>query len=197
MTAGDAQAPVGALAALLAYLVLERGYELALSARHDRRLRAAGAIEHGRSHFPLLVALHALWPLALVAEVAWRHARPDPGWPAWLALFVAAQALRAASIAALGERWTTRVLVVPGADLVRRGPYRFMRHPNYLAVIVELAAAPLMFGAWRTALAATVVNLVALAIRVRVEERALGFTRGRDATPERRAAAGRQTPAPR
>jgi methyltransferase len=169
-------APAALLAAFIAYVALERILELALSARHARRLIAAGAVEHGRSHFPLFVVLHALWPLALVLEVVAGPARPGPWWWAWLALFAAAQALRFASMAALGQRWTTRVLVPPGAPLSRRGPYRWLRHPNYLAVIAELIAAPLVFGAWRTALGATLVNLVALSIRVRVEERALGLT---------------------
>ena len=178
MSAGAAgPAPVGALAALLGYIAAQRAAELAISARHTRRLLAAGAVEHGRSHFPLLVLLHTLWPLALVAEVLGGHARPGPAWPIWIALFAAAQALRYAAMAALGRRWTVGVLAAPGAPLVRRGPYRWLRHPNYLAVIVELAAAPMIFGAWRTALAASAVNLVALAVRVRVEERALGIGR--------------------
>ena len=168
-------APVGALAALLAYVAAQRVIELAISARHARRLIAAGAVEHGRAHFPLLVALHALWPLVLIAEVLAGDARPGPAWPVWLALFAGAQALRFASMAVLGERWTTRVLVLPGVALVHRGPYRWLRHPNYVAVVVELVAAPMILGAWRTALAASAVNLVALAIRVRVEERALGI----------------------
>ena len=105
-------------------------------------------------------------------------ARPGPAWLVWLALFAAAQALRYAAIAALGERWSVRVLALPAAPLVRRGPYRWLRHPNYVAVIVELAAAPMIFGAWRTALAASAVNLAALALRVRVEERALGIGDG-------------------
>jgi methyltransferase len=151
--------------------------ELAISARHTRRLLAAGALEHGRSHFPLFVVLHVLWPLGLLAEVLAGHTCPGPAWPIWLTLFAAAQALRYSAIAALGERWTVRVLALPQAPLVRRGPYRWLRHPNYLAVIVELIAAPMIVGAWRTALAATALNLVALAVRVRVEERALGLGR--------------------
>jgi len=172
---GAGVAPVGALVALLATVAVQRVSELVISARHARRLIAAGAIEHGRAHFPLLVALHALWPPALVAEVLVGQARPGPAWPVWLALFAGAQALRLASMAALGDRWTARVLVLPGAPLVHRGPYRWLRHPNYLAVVVELVAAPMILGAWRTALGASLVNLIALGLRVRVEERALGI----------------------
>jgi methyltransferase len=182
MSAGAAgPVPAAALAVLLATVAAQRVAELAISARHTRRLVAAGAVEHGRSQFPLFVVLHALWPLALAAEVLAGNARPGPSWPVWLALFAAAQVLRYAAIAALGERWSVRVLALPAAPLVRRGPYRWLRHPNYLAVIVELAAAPMILGAWRTALAASAVNLAALALRVRVEERALGI--GRAARP--------------
>jgi methyltransferase len=162
-----------ALVAFLAAVAAERMYELRLSVRHGRALAARGAIEHGRSHFALFVVLHALWPVALALEVLVLGARPGPSWPLWLLALGVAQALRFSAIRALGERWTVRVMVLPGVPLVRRGPYRFMRHPNYVAVLIELIAAPLLFGAWRTAIAATALNLVALAIRVRVEERAL------------------------
>ena len=168
-------APVAALTAFLLYLVLERVAELALSRVHTRRLLARGAVESGRGHYPLLVALHVLWPLALIAEVVWGGARPGGPAGGWLALFGVAQLLRAASIAALGERWTVRVLAVPGEPPVRSGIYRWLRHPNYLAVGLELVAAPLMFGAWRTALGATIANLAALALRIPAEERALGM----------------------
>jgi methyltransferase len=100
-------------------------------------------------------------------------ARPGALAPFWLGLWLAAQALRAAAIRALGERWTVRVLVLPGAPLVRSGPYRLLRHPNYLAVGLEFVAAPLLFGAWRTALAFSLANLALLAVRIRCEERAL------------------------
>jgi methyltransferase len=165
--------PVLALVLFLATLLGQRALELALSARHRRRLLARGAREQGREHYPLLVALHALFPLALIAEVVLLGARPGRWAPLWLVLWLAAQGLRYAAIRALGERWTTRVLVLPGEPLVRRGVYRWLRHPNYLAVVIELLAAPLMFGAWRTALGFSIANLLLLRVRVRCEERAL------------------------
>jgi methyltransferase len=149
---------------------------LVVAARNTRRLLARGAREHGRELYPLLVLLHALFPLALVAEVVALDARPG-GWaPLWLVLWLAAQGLRYAAMRALGERWSTRVLVLPGAPLVRRGPYRWLRHPNYLAVVIEFVAAPSMFGAWRTALAFSLANLLLLRVRIRGEERALAGT---------------------
>ncbi len=159
----------------LALLAGERGAELAVSARNARRALAAGAVESGRGHYAPMVALHALLLAGCVAEPL---AFPAP-WPLAATLgalpaALGAQALRWWSVAALGGRWTTRVVVAPGAAPVRRGPYRFLRHPNYLAVAVEGLAAPLVVGAWRTAIAFTVANAAVLAVRIRAEEAALG-----------------------
>lgn len=161
------------LAVFLALLIVQRLSELALSARNEKKLRAMGAREHARGHFPMLVLVHVLLPLGMIAEVLALGARPGPAWPLWLALVLGAQALRVSAMRALGERWHVRIWVVPGMPLVRSGPYRWLRHPNYLAVVVELVAIPLLFGAWRTALAVSALNAVAIAIRIRAEERAL------------------------
>lgn len=160
---------------VLALVALERGVELVVSARNARRLRARGAAEVGRGHYPAMVAFHALVLAACLAEPL---AAPTP-WPASLAAgaaaaVVAAQALRWWAIATLGPRWTTRVLVLPNASPVIAGPYRWLAHPNYLAVVVELAALPLALGAVRTAIAATLGNALLLSVRIRAEERALG-----------------------
>lgn len=166
-------APPGALVLYFAFLLVQRGGELWLSARNRQRLRARGAIEYGRAHFLLLIAVHVLFPIALAVEVLGLGAGPPAWWPLALAAWIAAEALRFWSMAALGDFWNVRVLVVPGAARIRRGPYRFLAHPNYLAVVVELIAAPLMFGAWRTAVAISAINAVALAVRIRCENRAL------------------------
>jgi methyltransferase len=172
MNAGAGPVPVAALTAFLAVLGLQRVIELRISSRHVRQLRERGAQEYGREHYAWLVAMHALFPAVLIAEVA-LGARPPRLWPLWLVLWLVAQALRIAAMHALGERWTTRVLVVPGEPGVRHGIYRWLRHPNYAAVAFELAAAPLMFGAWRTALAFSLANLALLRVRIRCEESAL------------------------
>ena len=161
------------LVAYLAIFAAQRTSELVLSARNARGLIARGAREHGRAHFPYIVAMHALFPVALVCEAFARDSGPGSPAPIWAALWLAAQVLRYAAIHALGDRWTARVLVLPGAPLVRRGPYRWLRHPNYVAVAIEFLAAPLMFGAWRTALAFSLANAVMLGVRIRSEERAL------------------------
>lgn len=170
---GGSAIPVAALGVFAGYYLVQRTSELILSARNVRRLLARGGVEHGRGHFPMLVVMHTLFPLCLIAEVVVLGARPGRWAPLWVGLWLAAQGLRWASMRALGERWISRVIVVPGEALVHRGPYRWLRHPNYLAVVIEILAAPLMFGAWRTALAFSAANLLALRVRIRCEEQAL------------------------
>ncbi|MFE5341119.1 isoprenylcysteine carboxyl methyltransferase family protein [Isoptericola sp. NPDC056578] len=166
-------------AALYAALVLatgvERLAELVVSARHARWSFARGGVESGRGHFPAMVALHTGLLVACVVEVvvADRPFLPWLGWP-MLALVLASQGLRWWCIATLGERWNTRVIVVPGLPLVRRGPYRWLAHPNYVAVVVEGVALPLVHTAWVTALVFTVLNAwLLLSFRIPAEERAL------------------------
>ena len=170
---GPAALPVTGLVAFLSYHLLQRTIELALSRTNARRLLARGAREHGPGHFPALVVMHALFPVALVIEVVMLGARPGRFTWGWLALFAGAQLLRMASQRALGELWTARVIVLEGAPRVRSGVYRWLKHPNYLAVAIELLSAPLMFGAWRTAVVFSIANAFALRTRIRCEEQAL------------------------
>ncbi len=159
---------------LVATVAVERLVELVISRRHERALRARGAVEAGAGHYPMMVGLHAALLLGAPAEVLLldRPFLPWLGWP-MIAVVAATMALRYWVIATLGERWTTRVLVLPGAPLVARGPYRFLRHPNYLAVVLEVAALPLVHTAWITALVCSLANLLVLALRIRVEDAAL------------------------
>lgn len=157
--------------AVLALVAAQRLGELWLARRNAARLLARGAVEHGRGHYPLIVALHAGWLAALALLVP---PETPPDW-FWLAFFLVLQAGRVWVIASLGGRWTTRVIVPPGEPLVRRGPYRYIRHPNYLIVTLEIAVLPLAFGAWEIALAFSVLNALALAWRLRVEGAALGY----------------------
>lgn len=160
---------------VVAATAVERLVELVVSARHARWAFARGGVERGRAHFPPMVALHTGLLVACVVEVhvADRPFVPALGWPA-LAAVVAAQALRWWCVTTLGAQWNTRVIVVPGASLVSAGPYRWLRHPNYVAVAVEGVALPLLHTAWVTALVFTVCNAVLLlAVRIPTEERAL------------------------
>lgn len=157
------------VAVAVTLVAAQRLAELAWSGRNLRRLRRRGAIEHGRRHYPLIVALHVLWLATLLLLVP-PATKPDP---LFLGLYIALQVVRVWAIASLGEYWTTRVLTVPDAPLVARGPYRLMRHPVYAVVIAEIALLPLAFGAWRIALLFSLANLALLAWRVTVEERAI------------------------
>lgn len=159
----------------LGLLGLERLGELLLSLRNARQARAAGALEAGRGHYPVMVAFHSLFLLSCGAEVL-LVPRSFPGALGWVALAVAlaAQALRYWAVASLGVRWNTRVLVWPGVPPVTSGPYRFLRHPNYLAVVLEMVAVPLVYGAWVTAVVFSLGNVLLLRVRIRAEEEALG-----------------------
>lgn len=160
---------------LVGAVAIERLAELVLSARHAAWSFARGGAEHGRGHFPAMVALHTALLLACAGEVvaARRPFVPALGWPA-LAVVLASQALRWWCIVTLGPRWNTRVIVVPGVPLVTTGPYRLLRHPNYVAVVAEGLALPLVHGAWVTALAFSALNAVLLLrYRIPTEERAL------------------------
>lgn len=160
---------MNALPLIVGLVALARLGELAYSAHNARALRHRGAIELGAGHYPLIVALHAAWLLALLALVPWDTT--INGF--WLAAFVAFEALRFWSIASLGRFWTTRVYNLPHEPVVRRGPYRFTAHPNYLTVAGEIATLPLVFGAWRIALVFSVLNAALLVWRIRIEERGL------------------------
>ena len=159
--------------ALIGFIALQRLAELAWAARNTRRLRAAGAVEAGAAHYPLFVLLHGAWLAALALLVPADTALD----PILLAAFVLLQAARLWIVATLGRFWTTRILTLPGAPLVRRGPFRFLRHPNYLVVALEIPVVPLIAGAWQIALVFALLNLALLGWRIRIEDRALAARR--------------------
>lgn len=165
--------------ALVVLVALVRLVELSVARRHLAWARARGGVERGAGHYPVMVALHLGLLVGAPLEV-WLADRPLVPVLAvgMLLLLVAAHVLRWWCIRSLGEQWNTRVVVVPGLPLVQRGPYRFLRHPNYVAVVAEGVALPLVHGAWLTALLFTVANLALLAWRVRVEEQALAELAG-------------------
>jgi methyltransferase len=171
------------LTALVAAVACQRLAELVVSRRHERALLADGAVEHGRSLYPAMVALHTGWLGATLAEGWWRGARMRS---APLLAFAAVQPLRWWTIRSLGSAWTTRVLVIPGRPLVHTGPYRWLRHPNYAVVRVEIAALPAGVGAPVTAVIASLLNGVVLRRRIAVEDAALGAADCRTARPEDR-----------
>ncbi|MDJ1132977.1 isoprenylcysteine carboxyl methyltransferase family protein [Streptomyces iconiensis] len=171
---------------LLAAVAAERVAELAVSRRNTRWSLANGGVESGRQHYPALVALHTALLLGCLAEVrlADRPFVPAVGWP-MLALVAAAQAGRWWCVGTLGRQWNTRVIVVPGMPRVTTGPYRWLRHPNYVVVAVEGIALPMVHDAWLTALVFTVCNAALLGIRLRCEESALAGAPELPARPSR------------
>ena len=159
---------------LVALAAAARLVELSIANRHRKSLLAQGAVEVGAGHYPWMVLLHTAWLVACPLEV-WLLGRPFLPLLGAVSLvaFLGAMALRYWVIATLGERWTTRVLVLPGAAPITGGPYRFTRHPNYLAVIVEILSLPLVHTAWGTAVVFSLANTLLLRVRIAAEERAL------------------------
>jgi len=165
---------VNAYLILLVLIAIERGIELALSRRNARIAFSRGGREHGGPHFRLMAALHSTLLASCAAEVTLLH-RPFPGLlrgcSAWL---IASQVLRYWAILTLGKRWNVRIIVVPGEDPITAGPYRFIRHPNYVAVAMEMVCVPLVHGCWLTAILFSIGDAVLLRTRIRAEEEALG-----------------------
>lgn len=168
---------------LIAAVGVERVIELVISQRHVAWALARGGVEYGRSHYPAMVVLHVGLLLGAVAEVVLldRVFLPWLGWP-MLVVVLLAQSLRWWSIVTLGPQWNTRVVVVPGAGRVTSGPYRWVRHPNYVAVVAEGVSLPLVHTAWITSTVFTVLNAFLLRTRIRVENRALAVVDASDAT---------------
>lgn len=154
---------------IIALVVLQRAGELVLANRNTQRLKARGGIEAGAGHYRFMVLLHMAWLMA----VLWLIPAPVVIHWGWLAVYLVLQALRVWVIASLGPYWTTRIITVPGAALVRRGPYRFVRHPNYLIVAGEIAVLPLVFGEILVAVVFSIANAAMLYWRIRAEEAAL------------------------
>lgn len=155
-------------ALLLAYLAVQRVGELCWATQNERRLFKAGGVEYGRAHLPLIVLFHAAWLAGM-----WGLAYDRSVQPIFLALFVVAQVARFWVLITLGRRWTIRIIVVPGERLVTRGPYCFVRHPNYAVVTGEIALVPLALGLPIFALVFSVLNAAVLAIRIPAENAAL------------------------
>ena len=163
------------VAGVAALVLLQRLLELVVAERNRRWMLDRGAVEYGSAHYPLFFLLHGAWLIGWVSE----SLANDPGlsrwWALWLLLLFASQLLRGWSMISLGSYWNTRILILPGGSLVRQGPYRYFRHPNYVAVAVELFAVPMIFRCWITAMVITAANAILLiGLRIPLEEAALG-----------------------
>lgn len=155
---------------------LERLVELAVSRRNANWSFARGGREFGQGHYPVMVGMHSALLLSCMAEVAFAHRPfiPALGWP-MVAVVAASTVVRWWCVATLGKHWNPRLIIVPGAELVRSGPYRWIHHPNYTAVAAEVAALPLVHSAWLTAIVFSVANAVVLRVRINAENLALGY----------------------
>lgn len=162
-----------AIYVILALVAVQRLAEVVYANHNTKALLARGAVEIGRNHYPLIVLLHASW---LVAIAVFLPVNATIHWVAFIA-FLILQCLRLWVLATLGPYWTTRIITLPDAPLVRKGPYRFVRHPNYLVVAGEILALPLAFGEWQVAIVFTVLNGLVLAWRIRAEDAALSARR--------------------
>lgn len=157
----------------LSLLIIQRLSELLLARRNERTLKEMGAREYDSKGYRTIVLMHAAFFVSLTAEYILLDRTVSAFWPLLVTAFALAQALRYWAITSLGIFWNTRILVVPGGELVRKGPYMYMKHPNYIAVTVEIAVIPLIFSCYITCVLFSILNLVALRRRIRIEESAL------------------------
>ena len=157
----------------LIILITQRLLELYLARLNEKKARLRGAIEYDKKGYYVIVLFHILFLLSLTIEKMFFSRDPNTLWPVFLSVFLLAQLLRYWSIATLGEAWNTKVLVIPGNNRVITGPYKFIKHPNYLSVSIELAAIPLMFSCYITAIVFTFLNFLLLARRIKIEEMAI------------------------
>lgn len=160
-------------AALYIFLIIQRVLELLWARRNERIVKAKGAVEFDRNGYKNVVFLHVLFFISLLFEKIFFHRELNQLWYIFLIIFILAQLLRYWAIYSLGFYWNTKVLVIPGAKIVNRGPYKFVNHPNYLAVIIEIAVIPVIFSCYYTSLFFTILNILILKRRIKIEETAL------------------------
>lgn len=158
-------------------VILQRLTEVVIAKRNEKWMLSQGAYEVGASHYPYMVAMHISFFLFLIVEIVTNNNSISPLFPLFFILFLAVQALRIWCIRSLGTFWNTKILILPDAHVVRKGPYEYMRHPNYAVVCLEILLLPLMFQAYFTAFCFTLLNITMLSVRIPIEEKAL-----RDAT---------------
>ncbi|WP_419393752.1 isoprenylcysteine carboxyl methyltransferase family protein [Cytobacillus praedii] len=157
----------------ISLIIGQRVLELLIAKRNEHFLKQKGAIEFGQSHYPFIVAVHSLFFVSLILEVTLFHKHLTPNWSIFLVLFFIAQFGRIWALTSLGTFWNTKIIVLPEGNIVKKGPYKFVKHPNYIIVAVELIVIPLLFQAFMTAIIFTILNAIILSIRIPAEERAL------------------------
>jgi methyltransferase len=159
--------------ALFSLIILQRLMELRIAKRNETWMKAQGAIEFGSRHYRYLVLMHLCFFISLLTEKIALNKGMSPLWPVIFGIFLLAQTVRVWALLSLGRFWNTKIIVLPNAEVVLNGPYRYIKHPNYLVVAVELAVIPLLFGAYLTAIIFSIVNAIMMFIRIPEEEYAL------------------------
>jgi methyltransferase len=154
-------------------IILQRMVELVIAKRNEHRMKSQGAMEFGKEHYRWIVLVHSLFFVSYILEVLILHKQLSPVWPVVLALLLMTQAARVWALMSLGMFWNTKIIVLPNAKVVRKGPYRYIKHPNYVIVAAEFLLIPLLFQAYVTAILFSILNAVILAVRIPAEEKAL------------------------
>lgn len=158
---------------IVGLVIVQRLVELVIAKRNEKKSFAAGGIEYDKKGYLVIVIMHIMFFISLFAEYFYFNRTLNEFWVIFLVLFILAQGLRYWAIVSLGNMWNTRIIIVPGSKLVKSGPYKYFKHPNYMAVITELAVLPLMFSCFVTAIVISAVNLLLLKRRIAIEENAL------------------------
>lgn len=158
---------------VISILVIQRLTELKLAAKNEKIMKNKGAIEYGEKHYKILVIMHILFFISFMSEVILLDKKISPFWPILLTIIMLTQILRYWSILSLGEYWNTKILILPNGNVKRKGPYQFIRHPNYVAVALEFIFIPLLFQAYWTAIIFMMFNSIMMIIRIKEEEKAL------------------------
>lgn len=158
---------------IISLVILQRIIEVFIAKRNEKKMLAQGAYEVGSSHYPYMVALHIGFFVCLIAEVFVFDRGVSPLFPLFILIFLFVQALRIWCLLTLGTFWNTKIIILPNANVIKKGPYLFISHPNYVVVCIEIALLPLMFQAYFTAICFTLLNLAMLSVRIPLEEKAL------------------------
>ncbi len=158
---------------LIAILIAQRAAEMAVARQNEQKVKQQGAMEFGESHYPYMIIMHILFFLSLMAEVLLMNKQPSSWWIAIAVAITTVQAVRYWALCSLGSYWNTKILVVTGAELVKKGPYKWMKHPNYTVVILEIVLIPLLYQAYVTMCLFSILNAAMLTVRIRTEDKAL------------------------
>jgi methyltransferase len=155
------------------FIILQRLAELTIAKRNEQWMKSKGAIEFGQGHYPAMVFIHTAFFIVFISEVSLLEKGLSDFWPILLSLFVMTQAMRVWALTSLGRYWNTKIIILPGAEVIKKGPYKIIKHPNYLIVALELIIIPLVFNAFFTMALFTLLNIIILSIRIPAEEKAL------------------------